>query len=204
MAEPDELAEVFGEIPPLCPDGIVVGRVLGVLPSFWFMFDVEAIGLDGEAFSVGWCVTDPDGVEVESGWTGCSPVDARGTQRNYEWVVTHVPSKLPTCETPIGVRRGFVHVWDRWRERGATAIADCGWPVEARFLHEVKREWPEWKQPYPLHELGSILLLAGIDPTRAYPRRPSEEPVHDPMRDAMQSSRLLHEALRAMRGAPHG
>jgi hypothetical protein len=49
--------------------------------------------------------------------------------------------------------------------------------------------------PYPLHDLASILLAHGRDPLAKNERLPEELPEHDPLNDARQSARLLHEVL---------
>ncbi len=92
-------------------------------------------------------------------------------------------------------------------------IADCGWPVEARFLAacvDDARPAPRTGQlvadsprdftgPYPLHELASYLLGAGLDPWKKPKRLPGELPEHDPLADTRLSVRMLLEAQNASR-----
>ena len=80
---------------------------------------------------------------------------------------------------------------------GAEMAAECLWPVEARFLSaciaDDARRLPT--APYPIHEIASVMLSAGMDPMGTYERTPSEMPRHNPLADARQSARLLVEAL---------
>jgi hypothetical protein len=81
--------------------------------------------------------------------------------------------------------------------------ADCAWPVEARFLAACVDDQPEqraWEGPYPLIDIASVRLAAGLDPLATVERLPSEMPAHDPLADARQSARLLIEALKVTRG----
>ena len=83
-------------------------------------------------------------------------------------------------------------------------VADCAWPVEAKFLLQCVADDPlgrEWGGPYPLHELATLLLAKGYDPVGDYGRKSELElPKHDPLADAMQSARVLHEAMRGELG----
>jgi hypothetical protein len=53
--------------------------------------------------------------------------------------------------------------------------------------------------PYPLVDVASVRLAAGLDPLGAYDRTAGELPVHNPLADARQSARLLLEALKSCR-----
>jgi len=76
--------------------------------------------------------------------------------------------------------------------------ADCSWPVEARFLARcVENDFDkrEWEGPYPLHEIATVLLLAGKNPSEKFPRQENELPEHNPLNDARQSARLLLQSI---------
>jgi hypothetical protein len=89
-------------------------------------------------------------------------------------------------------------------------VADCGWPVEARFLAAcVDDARPvatdgkttadsarEFEGPHPLHELSSVLLGAGAGSGIQFDRLPQELPEHDPLADARLSVRLLLDAVK--------
>jgi hypothetical protein len=171
-----------------------------VIPDLFLVFDVESVGLHGEGFAVGWVVVDRDGNEVGHGRESCRPELAAGSEAGLEWVRQNIP--LRQMVLGVGqvrdVRDAFWAAWTGWKARGAVLAADCGWPVEARFLAAcIDDDWVsrEWHGPYPLHDIASVRLAAGLDPLATEPRLPSEFPVHDPLADARQSARLLIEAL---------
>jgi hypothetical protein len=167
----------------------------------WMVFDVESIGLHGEGWAVGYTVIDargntagPDGRYV------CPPETATGDDTGRAWVAENCPPLAANCATPREVRDRFWRDWLMFKERHVELIADCAWPVEARFLaacvdDEPENEGKPWQGPYPLHELASFMVAAGMDPMATYDRLP-DEPMHDPLGDARQSARLLVEALR--------
>ena len=177
-------------------------------PKFWMVIDVESVGLHGEGFAVGWVVVGYDGVVVEECRLCVSPDDARGTASGREWVEANCPvSAQSLCRSVADLRRTFWSRWREWKGRGAALVADCGWPVEARFLAACVDDRPEvreWEGPYPLHELASILLASGADPLKERDRLPNELPVHDPLADARQSARLLCEAVKRLKSIPSG
>jgi len=78
--------------------------------------------------------------------------------------------------------------------------AECGYPVETNFLRLCDSFIPihgvnEFEGPYPLHDIASIMLAAGMDPMKTYERLPDESPKHDPLCDVKQSARLMYEAF---------
>jgi len=166
-------------------------------------FDVESVGLHGQGFAVGWVVLQ-DGQEVSSGYAAC-PIDAAdGAQSDREWVEANVCPHLPepTHDNVLAVRDAFWAVWLAERERGAVMLTDCGWPVEARFLSACIDDDPEerrWQGPYPLLDVASLLLAAGMDPLGKYDRLDTEQPAHHPTCDARQSARVGLAALAKVR-----
>jgi hypothetical protein len=169
-------------------------------PTHYFVFDVESVGLHGEGFAVGGGVFADNGA-IQYGFTfACDPARAQGTDEDRQWVNDNVPVIDSTHRSPRGIRDAF---WEKWveaktRYSGIRMAADCGWPVEARFLcaciddDKAKRNW---EGPYPFLEISDALEIAGMDPMANYERTPSEMPKHHPYADAVQSARLLFEAL---------
>ena len=179
------------------------------MPGPWVVFDVESIGLHGEGYAVGWVVIDESGRELEARREACPTSEARGYDTGRSWVRDNCPPLPATRSTPQDVRAEFWAAWTRWKARGAVLVADCGWPVEARFLitcvedarpavrgRSMASGGRDFGGPYPLHDLASMLLVAGIDPLTKRDRLPGELPEHDPLADARQSARLLLEVLR--------
>lgn len=169
--------------------------------QIWLVFDVESVGLHGEAFAVGAQVIELDGFVHEEYLFACDPAEAAGSDEGRAWVAEHCPFIPRNCATPRGVRQQFWREWQRWKERGALLVADCGWPVEARFLIACVDDEPDersWQGPYPFHDLASLMLVAGFNPLATYERR-DDEVEHDPLGDARQSARLLVQVLGFMR-----
>jgi hypothetical protein len=177
----------------------------GASCSPFFVFDVESIGLHGQAFAVAGGVYDRDGNSLHEFAYHCRPDRADGEFSDREWVAANVT----TCEQsiasiyPQGVRTQFWGEWLDAKEKwpGITMAVECGWPVEARFLNECiddDRGERNWSGPYPMHEIASIMLAAGMDPMATYERRPNELPAHEPLADARQSARLLGIALKSL------
>jgi hypothetical protein len=164
--------------------------------SLHLVFDVEAMGLHGEGWAVGAVVVDEDGNELASLYEAA---DARQLSARFDDAVWLAENCIPHCRqtlgTPRSVRNVFWLFWLEWKAKGASMWADCGWPVEARFLAACVDDEPGrwWEGPYPLHELATLI---GTD---THERLPSELPAHHPLNDARQSARLLVAALKARR-----
>lgn len=174
----------------------------------FFVFDVESVGLHGEAYAVGFVVIDASGKELESGLFACNPDNCLGSKSGRKWIAENCPTFDETHSSAKDVRAAFWFKWKRWKEHGAALAADCAWPVEARFLIQcVEDARPvirggiadgprDWEGPYPLIDIGSILLAFGRDPLGANERLPNELPVHDPLADARQSARIFAELIK--------
>lgn len=174
-------------------------------PKHYLVFDVESIGLHGEGFAVGFVVLDGDGNGEEMGSYSCPPRAARGSLEGHKWVEANCPELAITHDAPWQMRQAFWRKWQEWKAAEAVLVADCAWPVEARFLAQCVDDnllQREWQGPYPLHDLASILLARGQDPLLTRIREKSELPEHDPLADAKQSARLLCEILRLPAGTP--
>lgn len=166
--------------------------------DLFMVFDVESIGLHGEGFAVGWVVVDKTGLEYDRGLL-CSPIaEASGSDHNRKWVNENVPELMPTHWTAQEIREVFWKEWIEWRELGANLVADCPWPVEARFLARCVDDGTpdrEWKGPYPFYDVASVLMALGKPPLLPYERLETESPVHNPLCDALQSARIFLSAL---------
>ena len=167
--------------------------------QLFFVLDVESIGLHGEGFAVGYVVKRLDGEHLADGMFACRPCQAAGISDDRKWVAKNIPELPDNANTPKAVRSRFWAVWMEWKAKGALLVADCCWPVEARFLAACVDDDParNWEGSYPLHDLASILLAHGLDPLAITERLPSELPAHHPVNDAMQSARILVELLRS-------
>jgi hypothetical protein len=167
----------------------------------YMVIDVESVGLHGEGFAVGIVVIDETGHVDLTGHFACPSDAAAGSDEGRAWVRENCPDIVAVLDTPREVRDGFWHVWQDYKAHGALLVADCAWPVEARFLAACVDDDPEaraWQGPYPLHELASFMAAAGMDPM-ATRERLADEPQHDPLGDAKQSARLLMRAFAELR-----
>jgi len=160
------------------------------------VFDVESVGLHGEAYAVGAVVRGPNGI-LDTFYEACPSHDAVGTDADREWIEKNVDPHLPapTCFTAFEVRRKFWNWWGLWKRNGAKLAADVPWPVEGRFLNECVRNFGGEDGPYPLIDVASMRLAAGLNPLETLAREPDEMPAHNPLNDARQSARLLFEVL---------
>ena len=163
------------------------------------VFDVESAGLHGDGFAVGWVVVQRMGLLVpktlEEG-IAVAPLDG-----DYPWVRENVLAVLPPPDhsSPEAVRETFWAAWKLWRGQDVLLAADVAWPVEANFLTACIAEGRgqrDWDGPYPLVDIASVRLAAGLDPLAEVERLADEMPAHNPLNDARQSARLLMEALR--------
>ena len=174
-----------------------------LLSTPWIVFDVESVGLHGEAFAFGYVVV-VGGLRVEEGLFCCDPSLARGRPTDRQWVAENVnleATPRTKCPSPGNVREEFWSLWQSWRAKGAVLVAETPWPVEARLLVScVDDDTPtrDWEGPYPLVDVTSICSALGF-PTSAK-RIPEELPAHNPLCDARHSARLLRQALESTPG----
>lgn len=168
--------------------------------THFFVFDIESIGLHGEGFAYGYVIIDRRGHHLQKGCLAANPAHARGTDEDRLWVAEHVLPHL-TCLpglTPRELRDSFWDVWNDAKRNypGILMCADVPWPVEARFLNQCVDDAParNWEGPYPLIDVNVARFTAGMADAKAV-RFPSELPEHHPLMDAIQSARLLVEAL---------
>ncbi|MHB1953782.1 MAG: hypothetical protein ACYCOU_08510 [Sulfobacillus sp.] len=131
-------------------------------------FDVESDSLHGEGFAVGAVEVDLETKQVLDKFEGRT--EAGQVCPYVKEVVLPAVSSIPIgYPSPKELRSAFWE-WMRGKLSATTAsavVVDCGWPVEARFLAacvDDDRETRYWQGPYPLHEVATALLSAGVDP----------------------------------------
>ncbi len=169
----------------------------------FMIFDVESIGLHGEAWAVGWVLMDSEGEITEEHLVYCDPSLARGRPENYQWVLDncHWRGYKDYCDNsekvddPGEVCSVFWECWLEAQNNGFHLLADVAWPVEARFLIACIDMYPnlrEWKGPFPLLDLSSIVTAQ----SNVQLERPSScMPVHNPLADARFSALELTKYL---------
>jgi hypothetical protein len=171
------------------------------IPPYFFIFDVESIGLHGEAFAVaGGVLHTGVGVFDSTFCFATHPDAARGTDDDRDWVSNNVPVLPNEFTSTEAVREAFWKLWMEAKTRfpGIQMAAECLWPVEARFVIACIADKPKernWEGPYPFMEIASFMAAAGMDPMATYERLENELPTHDPRGDVAMSARLLQDAI---------
>lgn len=163
-----------------------------------FVYDVESIGLHGEAFAVAFVVFDENGAgkasNLEEKIYSCPQGVAAGRQSDFEWVDQNVPYIDVNHESPRAVRDAFWKKMRQWIEQGASVWADHVWPVDAGFLSACIADDPverTWKGPKRLLDIETLGLRKGVE----RPRLEEGERAHDPLSDAKRSARYLRALL---------
>lgn len=173
------------------------------IPPYFMIFDVESIGLHGEAFAIAGGIFTPDGNLVADGAKfcfSCDPFLCDGAPDDRKWVSENVPALQVTHESPLALRDAFWRNWMMAKKDwpGCVLAAECAWPVEARLLLQCVDDDPigrNWDGPYPLHDIASIMMAKGMDPMATYDRSDDCKPAHHPLMDVMHSAKLLARAL---------
>ena len=147
-------------------------------------FDAETTSLRGSQLAIGAILFDENGVEVNQflGWR--NPEEG---ERVDNWVKDNILPKIVTMPAKNQyqsrkellaafadwyMKNGFVDApapWDAMqtiKQADAIFIAHCGAPVEANLIQALFEEGliGEFNGPFPLHEVGTLLLKAGEDP----------------------------------------
>ena len=140
--------------------------------------DVESNGLHGEEIAIGAAILGGSGTVVQ-GFEGEQHICveetfsgrvARLPKKMDSWVRENVFPQiqdLPEYKNPRALREAF-WAWFKVQKRYChLVVTDCGYPVETGFLCRCQRDNLEERDmagPYPLHELATLLLAAGVDP----------------------------------------
>lgn len=166
-----------------------------------FSFDAETDGLYGDIFAIGAVVMSPDGIIVDQ-VSGASALNAVAD----EWCVSNIVplcTDLPEFSGRRLLRDAFWHFWMNHRDT-CICLADFGAPVEAYLFRLcIEEDNPErlWLGPYPMHELGTVLLDTGVDPDvnrREYAGMPTAVQ-HNPLQDAIVAARCYLRAISSTR-----
>lgn len=125
--------------------------------------DAETDGLYGAVWAIGAIVLNGDGSEIARFAGQVDPSDLKD-----EWVRENIAVHLdlPRYGSRRELRDAFWAFWMEHRE-GSTCIADVGSPVESGLFRACVEEESGarmWNGPYPLHEVATALLCAGVDP----------------------------------------
>lgn len=141
-------------------------------------------------WAIGAVVMRPDRTIVEEFKGMIDPSELQTSTFVRNEIVPYV--HLPEYTSHADMLNAF---WDFWMDHGGnlrtTAIADFGAPVEAPLFAAAQAldlDEREFAGPYPLHELGTRLLDAGIDPDIdriAFADQGAGFTKHDPLDDSI-------------------
>ena len=184
---------------------------MNLTPTFYFIADVESIGLHGEGFAAAYVVLDRKFNSIEFACFACSPDAATGDASDRNWIADMLKklsdqnqSIVLNCVTPKAVRQQLFSAWLQWREKGASFFADCTWPVEANFLSSAMAEHiaqhgepAKWQGPYPVVDIMTLEFAALYrNPSFVSPIRDEQQyALHHPLHDAQFSGQRLKAFL---------
>jgi len=123
-----------------------------------FMFDVEATSLHGTGFAVGAVVISKKGEVLDKFELLC----ISEIPNCCEWVQENVLpylTDMPQCNEMSALKEEFYSFYMKWKS-SCEIWGDCCFPVETNFLSAVANDDltdREYKMPYPLYDLGTIL-----------------------------------------------
>ena len=162
-------------------------------------FDAESNGLHGEAFAIGAVLLPDDPNALTEHFFARCPITGDVDPWVNENVLPPLSQEMETHDTPREMRDAF-WTWLTSHMTGAVVVVDCGWPVEAGLLSACVADDPSraFKGPYPLHEVASLLLAAGLDPLASYAEQVlpgRSERKHHPVYDAHVSALCARMAL---------
>jgi hypothetical protein len=152
-----------------------------------FCFDAETDGLYGQVWAIG-AVVLGDGDVARFG----AQVDPAVVTDPWVRKAVVPVVDLPRFSSRDDLLNGFWAFWLAHKD-GADCVADVGHPVESGLFRAcVELDLParRWDGPYPMHELATALLMAGVDPDvdrREYCGA-ADLVRHHPVDDAMASA----------------
>jgi hypothetical protein len=169
---------------------------------YLMVLDVESNGLYGEGFAVATVIFDRSTGEIIKRHLITCPYTTATlgatTKSNYEWVEVNVLPYMPRANISTTCPKEMRDVWysyyQLYTSRYSNDISiwgDCIYPVEANFLRQVTLDqmWErEWKMPYPIHEIATVRMLAGLHPTASYNLPTNEQ--HNPVAEC---SYIVHQ-----------
>lgn len=172
--------------------------------TYILSFDVECPSMCEKVFAIGYVLGDDEFNIIEKGYMRCPP------DVDYDdWVMKNVipvqPSEI-THKTYDDMCNAFwsymMSVKGKYQD-DLHIISDCGCPLETSFIHDcimLDKENRMFNGPFPLHEVGTAMLLCGLNPTlRDIYIQDDEKPQHNPVNDAKQSYRLFLECMNTLK-----
>ncbi len=134
--------------------------------STFLAFDVESNGLHGDAFAVAGMVMRADG-EVLSEFSARCPIVGEVDPWVKKNVLKPIQNMPEDCTDAKDLRDKFWKWFSSAKETVDYVLVNNGYPVEYRFLIDCQDDHIDdryWGHPYPVLELASLYLAAGIKP----------------------------------------
>lgn len=165
-----------------------------------FVFDVESIGLYGDAYAVGAIVIKPDLLPIETDddvqriiVDSFAIASENQVIKAYESNNTFIKKiigrvmEFNTCKTLADLENEFMRFYGK-HSASCDIYADCIYPVESNFLSSIARRFGskyENSMPYPLKDICNFI---DVDIDRFEYAEMSNLPKHDPYYDSMTSA----------------
>lgn len=165
--------------------------------------DVESNGLHGPAFAVGAVLINLKG-EVLDEFQARAPIEGELDPWVKENVLPPMADFEETHKDAKSMRADFWQWYKAAKEQTDYTMFDNGYPVEARFFLSCQDDDIDanyWDHPFPVLELASLLVQAGIKPLAVRYKLVSDQldgPVlqHQPRFDAHVSALAAIKALK--------
>ncbi len=166
-------------------------------------FDLESNGLHGDVFAVGAVLMDEKGKSL-SEFTGRTKI----IDKVDAWVEKNVMPAIADMPITHGSYKDLRESFWRWyidtEPNCDYVLVSNGYPVEYRFLLKCQEENLEeryWQHPFPILDLFSLLIQAGIDPgdkarTKKEIMQAGNYSLHHPLHDAKMTALLAFESFK--------
>ena len=166
-------------------------------------FDIESNGLHGEAFAVGAVVMDVNSKVLDQ-FTGRCKIIGQVDPWVERNVLPAIKDMSITHATYKDLREDFWRWYLRVEPTSDYVLVSNGYPVEYRFLLKCQEENLEeryWQHPYPIIDLSSLMLQAGVEPSDRSKLinnifQSSGYSRHNPLHDAKVSALAAFELFR--------
>lgn len=178
------------------------------------VIDVESNGLYGQPFCVGAVLMDPGGRVLNDfiGRCGIDEVPDDYVEKNVIPALDKAGIREDSYSFDDMAARFVEWHWSifevdygRLTPADVWTYVDAGFPVDVEFLRRLDGK-KDWKPPYPLHDVATLIAAAGIDPDvnrEAYAAslmgpRPRRGAKHNPLWDAEVSGLCAIIAWRSL------
>lgn len=137
--------------------------------KYLFSLDVETDNLYGDIFAVGvtvWNIKTRKIVEIFGSYAELDKVESQWCKDNIIPLLQDSSKDFLKVRNRKLMRNMFWDKYIKWKDK-SIILADFQYPCEANFfrkcvLDDLKER--EWLGPYPIVDLGTMLLCAGLDP----------------------------------------